>query len=229
MAMHEPSPPPELPGLSRWQSVWKRTLDIVFSTLGLLLTGWVIVLAYVAASLSTRNSGFFTQIRAGRLGKPFRLIKIRTMRERPDITTTVTTSKDPRITRIGTFLRRSKIDELPQLLNVLWGHMSLVGPRPDILKCADMLHGTDRVVLVVRPGITGPASLRFRDEERMLSEQSDPQRYNDDVLFPEKVKINRAYVENYNFLKDLQYILLTLIPYDLVIRFLHSKLRRFRV
>jgi lipopolysaccharide/colanic/teichoic acid biosynthesis glycosyltransferase len=106
-------------------------------------------------------------------------------------------------------LRTAKIDELPQLLNVLVGQMSFVGPRPDVPGFADALVGAERVILSVRPGITGPATLRFRNEEEILSLQSDPEAYNREVIFPEKVRLNRQYVESYSFWADLKYIYLT--------------------
>jgi len=137
---------------------------------------------------------------------------IRTLRDLEGLDTTVTAEDDPRITRVGHLLRRSKIDELPQLWNVLKGEMSFVGPRPDVPGFADLLSGDEEVILAVRPGITGPATLRFRDEERELVSQVDPERYNREVIFPEKIRLNREYVENYSFGKDLKYIFRTLFP-----------------
>ena len=122
------------------------------------------------------------------------------------IDTSVTTGADPRITCSGRFFRRTKIDELPQLINVLMGEMSFVGPRPDVPGFADSLQGDDRLILSVRPGITGPATLHFRDEEVLLAQQSDPERFNREVIYPEKVRLNRQYVENYRFIDDLKFI-----------------------
>jgi lipopolysaccharide/colanic/teichoic acid biosynthesis glycosyltransferase len=197
------------PGLSLFDCAVKRSFDIVGSGLGLLLTWWIILLAYVAASIDTGRNGFFTQERVGRGGKRFKMIKIRTMRDTPSISTSVTTEEDPRITALGHFFRKTKIDELPQLINVLLGQMSFVGPRPDVPGFADQLEGRDRIILSVRPGITGPATLAFRDEEELLARQPDPERYNREVIYPEKVKLNKGYVRNYSFLKDLTYIYLT--------------------
>lgn len=109
--------------------VLKRSFDVLASVLGLAFTGWIIVLAYIAASVDTKKSGFFTQERIGKRGVPFKVMKIRTMRNIPSINTTVTASDDPRITTLGRFLRKTKIDELPQLINVFLGQMSFVGPR----------------------------------------------------------------------------------------------------
>ena len=189
----------------------KRSFDVTASALALVLTGWIIALAFVAATIDTGRNGFFTQERVGRNKKLFRVIKIRTMREDTGIATNVTTDDDPRITRLGRFLRKTKIDELPQLINVIVGDMSLVGPRPDVPGLADALAGDDRLVLSVRPGITGPASLVYRDEEALLARQPDPERYNREVVFPDKVRLNVEYVRNYRFRRDIQYLLQTIL------------------
>ena len=177
----------------------------------MILTGWVIILAYIAASIDTRESGFITQTRVGKHGKPFTVIKIRTMRYIPSIDTTVTTTHDPRITPLGRFFRKTKIDELPQLINVFLGHMSFVGPRPDVAGFADKLSGDDRIILSVRPGITCPATLKYKNEEEILAAQGDPEKYNREVIFPDKVRLNCEYVENYSVIKDMKYIFQTII------------------
>ena len=168
------------------------------------------MLVWLAATLDTRKNGFFIQERVGRNGKFFSVIKIRTMKEVPGFKTDVTTRQDPRITPLGQILRRLKLDELPQLINVLLGHMSFVGPRPDVPGYADRLQGEDRIILSIRPGITGPATLHFRNEEDFLALQNDPVRYNREVIYPQKVKLNREYIENYCFYKDLRYIYRTI-------------------
>ena len=200
-------------GLTPFDRFVKRGFDLTVSAIGLIVTGWIIAFAYVIASIDTRDSGFFTQTRIGKNGNPFSVIKIRTMRNRPNITTNVTTTRDPRITAIGRVLRKTKIDELPQLINVFLGQMSFVGPRPDVPGYADKLAGDDRLILTVRPGITGPATLRFRDEEQLLAQQDDPEYYNRDVIYPEKVRINREYVQHYGFTKDIRYILQTVLRF----------------
>jgi lipopolysaccharide/colanic/teichoic acid biosynthesis glycosyltransferase len=197
-------------GLSLFDRFLKRSFDLFASAFGLVVTGWLIVLAYLAASLDTGKSGFFTQTRVGRQGRLFKTIKIRTMREIPSIDTTVTTARDPRVTALGRFFRTTKIDELPQLINVLLGQMSFVGPRPDVPGFADALEGEDRIILSVRPGITGPATLKYRNEEELLAGQADPERYNREVIFPDKVRLNRDYVLQYSFRKDLGYLFRTL-------------------
>ena len=197
-------------GLSPFNRFLKRGFDFFVSSIGLILTGWIIVLAYIAASIDTRKSGFFTQTRIGKNGKFFMVIKIHTMRYVPSINTTVTTTHDPRITPLGRFFRKAKIDELPQLINVFFGHMSFVGPRPDVPGFADKLSGDDRVILSVRPGITSPATLKYKNEEVILAAQDDPEKYNREIIFPDKVRLNREYVENYSFVKDIKYIFQTI-------------------
>ncbi len=195
--------------LTPWQQLLKRCFDILGAVVLLLVTGPVILLAYAAASIDTQQSGFFSQTRIGRYGQPFRVIKIRTMRDLPAVTTSVTRANDPRITKLGQFFRRSKIDELPQLFNVLRGDMSFVGPRPDVPGFADRLSGDERIILSIRPGITGPATLKFRAEQELLARQSDPEVYNREVIYPEKVRLNSQYVQNYSFWIDLKYLFKT--------------------
>ena len=127
------------------------------------------------------------------------------------IETVVTTTYDPRITLFGRFWRKTKLDELPQLINIVKGDMSFVGPRPDVPGFADKLSGDDLVVLSIRPGITGPATIKYRNEEDLLAAQNNPEKFNQEVIFPDKVKINKDYVENYHFFKDLYYIYKTII------------------
>ncbi len=202
--------------LSCQQRLFKRSFDVVVAIIGLALTGWIIALAYLVASIDTRRNGFFLQDRIGRWGKPFRVVKIRTMRDSAIVATTVTRSGDPRITLTGRIFRKLKIDELPQLFNVLFGQMSFVGPRPDVPGYADRLVGDDRVVLVVRPGITGPATIEYRNEEAILAQQGDPERYNSEVIYPAKTRLNVEYVKNYSFAGDIRYIIRTIFPKNVV-------------
>lgn len=197
--------------LSVRQAGIKRVFDFVFSLLGLVLSGGLIVLAWLAASLDTRSNGFFTQARVGKDGKQFTLVKIKTMRPGHELTTTVTRSGDPRITSLGRFFRKTKIDELPQLWNVLCGDMSFVGPRPDVPGFADQLEGEERLLLSIRPGITGPATLKYRNEERLLASADDPEAYNRDVIWPDKVRINLDYIRRWSLLSDLRYIWQTIV------------------
>lgn len=188
----------------------KRTLDITLAAIGLALTWWIIALAWVVATIDTGRNGFFTQGRIGLGGKAFSLHKIRTMLDTTGIHTTVTRANDPRITRVGRLLRRTKIDELPQLWNVLVGDMSFVGPRPDVAGFADSLEGEQRLLLRIRPGITGPATLKYRDEEELLDKTEDAETYNRDVIWPDKVRINLHYLRDWSLAEDLKYIWHTL-------------------
>ena len=197
--------------LSKISIIQKRVFDLVFSLLGLFFLWWLILIAALLAWLVADESGFFTQVRVGRCGKNFKVIKIRTMKSSADVNTTVTISKDSRITRFGKFFRKTKIDELPQLWNVLVGEMSFVGPRPDVPGYADRLQGEDRIVLSIRPGITGPAQLAYKNEEEVLANQDDAVKYNDEIIWPDKVRINREYIEDYSFFKDFYYIWKTIV------------------
>jgi lipopolysaccharide/colanic/teichoic acid biosynthesis glycosyltransferase len=198
--------------MNSWQRFLKRTFDVVAAFSGLCVTGWIILIAWLIATIDTRRNGFFRQERVGRHGKLFKIVKIRTMRNNSVHQAHVTVAGDPRITRTGSFLRASKIDELPQLFNVLIGDMSFVGPRPDVEGFADRLTGDDRLILSLRPGITGPATLAFRNEEELLADQEDPEEYNRNTLYPQKVALNRKYLENWSFGSDLRLIIATLLP-----------------
>ncbi|MFC5531532.1 sugar transferase [Cohnella yongneupensis] len=200
------------PGLTFRQRSIKRSLDLVVSVTLLALTFWLILLAFAIASLETKSNGFFTQARVGRNGKLFKIIKIRTMHPKAAFSMRVTASNDPRITRFGRLFRKSKIDELPQLINVLLGHMSLVGPRPDTPGMVDRLEGRARDILLLRPGITGPSTIKYRKEELILAEVDDPVSYHREVLFPDKCRINLLYLEQYSLIKDLKYMLWTVFP-----------------
>lgn len=192
-------------------SILKRAFDFVFSLIGLMITWWVILITWFLAAIDTNANGFFIQNRVGRYGRSFGVIKIRTMRLDVLHRTNITQADDPRVTRLGAFLRRTKIDELPQLWNVLIGDMSFVGPRPDVPGYADRLEGHEKnLLLSVRPGITGPATLAYRNEEQLLVTQADPQRYNDEVIYPDKVRINLEYIRNWRFSKDVRYIFQTI-------------------
>lgn len=155
------------------------------------------------------GSIFFIQQRVGYRGKLFRMVKFRSMVTQHN-GSTVTVAGEARIPPFGRFLRRYKLDELPELWNVLCGTMSFVGPRPDVPGFADQLHGEERLILELRPGITGPASIKYRNEEELLAQVSDPERYNREVLFPDKVQINLAYYREWSFWKDMYYIFVTL-------------------
>ena len=191
-------------GLSRRQESLKRTLDLCVAVPCFIVSFPLVLLVLLIATIDTKEWGIFSQSRIGLAGKPFRLHKVRSMRTSSTRTTTVTVRGDPRITRFGSIIRKSKLDELPQLWNVILGEMSLVGPRPDMAGWADALEGQDRVILSVRPGVTGPASVVFKAEEEILAQQEDPDEYNSEVLWPEKVKLNVKYIENWSVVTDIR-------------------------
>lgn len=197
-------------GLSRRDAFVKRAFDMAAAGVGLIAFGGLILVGAAVSALAHGHSGFFVQRRVGRFGRTFPLVKLMTMRRVSGPVTSVTTRGDPRITATGRFLRRTKLDELPQLANVFAGHMSLVGPRPDVPGFADRLEGDDRILLSVRPGITGPATLAYRHEEDLLAAQPDPERYNREVIYPDKVRLNRLYVERYSLRSDILCIWWTL-------------------
>lgn len=188
----------------------KRSFDVIFSLTGLLIFSPVILISWLIASFETKANGFFFQVRVGRHAKLFKVIKIRTMRASCDHST-VTVLGDSRITVSGKIFRRLKIDELPQLLNVLIGDMSVVGARPDVPGFADRLEGADRAFLSLRPGITGPASIKYRNEELILSRQRCPSFYNDSVIWPDKVSIGLRYIEEWSLWGDICYIFRTFL------------------
>lgn len=192
------------------QRTLKRIFDFIIAIIAISFLFWLILLAWILASCETQSNGFFIQKRVGLDGKLFNLIKIKTMISSANNKTTVTCYGDPRITKIGFWLRKLKIDELPQLWNVLIGDMSFVGPRPDVPGFADLLIGDDKVLLSIRPGITGPASLKYKNEEKLLAKQENPELFNKKVIWPDKVRINIMYIRNWSLYNDLKYILRTL-------------------
>ena len=155
------------------------------------------------ATMDTRQWGLFSQFRIGQYGIPFKIYKIRTLKQELHRLGHLEASA----TRLGKFLRRHKLDELPQLFNVIKGDMSFVGPRPDVAGFADCLIGVDRLILEVKPGITGPATLKYKDEELLLAQQDDPETYNRTIIWTDKVEINKRYVQNWSFSVDLHFIL----------------------
>ena len=195
------------------QNRTKRVFDFTAAAFGMVVLAPLMGAAVIAARRSTGLSGLFRQTRVGLNGRTFEVLKVRTMRNVAGHTSTVTADGDPRITPLGRLLRKTKVDELPQLWNVLRGDMSLVGPRPDVPAQLDLLNDTDRTALLsMRPGVTGPASLKYRDEEAMLAASADPQRLNDEVLWPDKVRINLEYARRWTLLTDLRLIAATVLP-----------------
>lgn len=188
----------------------KNIADYVAASVALLLSGPPMLLIAAAILIADGRPILFRQTRVGRDGRHFRMYKFRTMVEGA-ATSTVSVAKDPNVTKLGRFLRRFKLDELPELINVLKGDMSFVGPRPDVPGFADTVRGIDREILSVKPGITGPASLKYAREEDILASVADPVRYNREVIYPDKVRLNRQYVATRSLLGDLRIVLLTLV------------------
>ena len=197
--------------LTKRQHLLKRSFDLACTVPFLILLFPLIVFLFVCSSFSTKSFGIFFQPRVGRYGQIYNIIKIKTMRNSFSRDESfVSTASNPRITRFGSFLRKYKLDELPQLINVVKGDMSLVGPRPDVPGFADCLKDNDRCILSLRPGITGPSSLYFSDEEYILAQQQNPELYNATVIWPEKVSLNKQYLESWSFASDVRIILLTI-------------------
>jgi lipopolysaccharide/colanic/teichoic acid biosynthesis glycosyltransferase len=190
----------------------KRSFDVLGSLLAIFLLLVPFIMLTLFLSLFSHRPVFFTQKRIGKDGHPFKIIKFRTMYMQSDNTGSITISRDPRVTPIGRFLRKNKLDEFPQLFNVLIGKMSFVGPRPDVPGYANKLEGDDRKIIELRPGITGPASLYFRNEEEILGKVKNPREYNDTAIWPKKVQLNLDYYYHWSFRKDIGYIIITLFP-----------------
>jgi lipopolysaccharide/colanic/teichoic acid biosynthesis glycosyltransferase len=188
----------------------KYAFDRIFAFTGLVIALPLFIILPAIILIDSKGPVLFRQKRVGKDGRIFTIFKFRTMTLNDGVNT-VTSRTDGRITRSGLFLRKWKLDELPELINVLSGDMSFVGPRPDVPGYADRLVGEDRKILLLRPGITGPATLKYLDEEEILSGVSDPQHYNDEIIFPDKVRINLKYLENFSFAGDLRIIFHTLI------------------
>lgn len=200
----------ELNGLNRNKRLQKRLFDLFFSFIAILIFILPIVIFIFFATISTGKIGLYTQKRVGKYARLFTMFKIRTMTGEED-NNFITLINDSRITPFGKFLRKFKLDELPQFFNVLKGDMSIVGPRPDVEGYADKLTGEDRIILSVKPGITGPATLKFKEEEILLANQENPQDYNDNVIWKEKIRINKNYIENWTFIGDIKYVFKTII------------------
>lgn len=197
--------------MSTFDFALKRAFDIFCSLIGLVVFLPLIVICWIIAAVETRSNGFFIHERFGRNGSIIKVYKIKTMYASKGKRSPIASNNVSSITRSGAFFRKYKLDELPQLFNVLSGSMSIVGPRPDMPDYADQLKGGDRVILRLRPGITGPASIKYKDEETLLSAVEDPDAYNDTVIWPDKVRINKEYYDRYSFSADLKYIVQTFL------------------
>jgi lipopolysaccharide/colanic/teichoic acid biosynthesis glycosyltransferase len=188
----------------------KNVFDCFFAVVGLLI---FFVPMFIICILVVFFDGFPIFYRQNRIGKncrTFSVLKFRTMKNVHKEGSVVTVKNDRRITKLGYFLRKYKLDELPQLINILKGQMSFVGPRPDVHGYLDKLDGEKRILWSIKPGITSPATIAFRNEEEILASQDDPVKYNDEVIYPKKVEINMLYARHVSLVEDIKIILQTL-------------------
>lgn len=177
----------------------KRFFDILFSIILLLILIIPLIVVLLFTIVDTQSNGLFLQKRIGQHGKLFTIYKLRTIND-----------KTEKISKFGAFLRKYKIDELPQLFNIVKGDMSFVGPRPDIPGYYDKLEGESRKILELKPGLTSEASIKYANEEELLSQQQNPLQYNDEIIFPDKIKMNLDYYYNRSFLCDIKIIVKTI-------------------
>ena len=189
-----PKTPKKIVGLSTNQKTLKRVLDVVLSITLIPIFILPISILIIAASIDTKGVGLFFQNRVGQYRKVFTIVKIRTFNETGEVS------------KYSATIRKYKLDELPQLFNILVGQMSFVGPRPDVFEVMNYLPTTDQIILTIKPGLTGPASLHYFNEEEILKTQQDPIEFNMKVLFPSKNAINKKYIKNYHIFNDLKYI-----------------------
>lgn len=188
----------------------KRLFDFVVSCLGLLVLSPLFLILAIWIKCDSRGPVFYRQIRVGRYNREFELLKLRSMVVGADKKGLITIGgRDARITRSGYYIRKYKLDELPQLFNVLKGDMSLVGPRPEVRKYVDLYSPEQLHVLDVRPGITDPASIRYRNENELLERADDPDKYYTDVVMQDKLRINLLYVAEHSFWSDIKFIFMT--------------------
>lgn len=177
----------------------KHIFDVIIAFFVLILIGGVLFVFLIIAAIDTQSNGLFLQKRIGQHGKLFTIYKLRTIND-----------KTEKISKFGAFLRKYKIDELPQLFNIVKGDMSFVGPRPDIPGYYDKLEGESRKILELKPGLTSEASIKYANEEELLSQQQNPLQYNDEIIFPDKIKMNLDYYYNRSFLCDIKIIVKTI-------------------
>lgn len=186
----------------------KQLFDLVLAMALLIVFAIPMLIIWMITTIDTGQNGLFRHERIGIGGKLFKMYKFRTLKGTYD--NPITTEQTHQFSKSGKFLMKYKLDELPQLFNILNGTMSFVGPRPDVSGYADQLEGDDRVILSVKPGITGPAQIKYRDEASLLAKAENPIQFNDQVLWPDKVKINKDYIKNWSLNKDLQILWRTL-------------------
>jgi lipopolysaccharide/colanic/teichoic acid biosynthesis glycosyltransferase len=188
-----------------------RCFDVLFSLLGIIVLFPIFIILYVLIRLESKGGGIYYQARVGKYGKDFKLFKFRSMRVGADKKGLITVGdRDPRITKIGYFIRKYKLDELPQLFNVLIGDMSLVGPRPEVLKYVNLYTEEQRKVLSIRPGITDYASIEYADENVILGKAEDPDQAYIEIIMPDKIRYNMKYINNRSLKEYFKIIFLTL-------------------
>jgi lipopolysaccharide/colanic/teichoic acid biosynthesis glycosyltransferase len=189
----------------------KRSFDFIFSLLGFILLLPILILISIIIKIDSKGPILFIQPRVGKHNKDFNIFKFRTMRVKSESEGLLTLgNKDSRITKIGYFLRRYKIDEFPQLINIIKGDMSFVGPRPDLRYYVDYYKPEDYIIFNVRPGITGLASIHYRNEVELLKAAENPEVYYINTIIPDKLRYNKIYIERNNFLFDLKLIFITI-------------------
>ena len=189
-----PSIPQQIIGLSTSQKVFKRLLDVLLSLILIPTLLFPVSILIILATIDTKIFGLFFQNRVGQYGKEFTIYKIRTY------------DRNGEVSKFSKKIRKYKLDEIPQILNILLGQMSFVGPRPDVLEVMSTLSRSDQVILSIKPGLTGPASLHYFNEEALLAEQEDPIAYINQILTPKKNAINKDYIKNYHIFNDVNYI-----------------------
>ena len=189
-----PSIPQQIIGLSTSQKVFKRLLDVLLSLILIPTLLLPVSILIILATIDTKIFGLFFQNRVGQYGKEFTIYKIRTY------------NRNGEVSKFSKKIRKYKLDEIPQILNILLGQMSFVGPRPDVLEVMSALSRSDQVILSIKPGLTGPASLHYFNEEALLAEQEDPIAYINQILTPKKNAINKDYIKNYHIFNDVNYI-----------------------
>lgn len=198
--------------MSKFNQAIKRIFDFVASLIGIIILSPIFIVVSIAIKLDSKGGILFLQKRVGKDGKEFNIYKFRTMvTDAEKLGKQITVGKDNRITKTGAFLRKFKIDELPQLFNVLKGDMSLVGPRPEVPKYVALYNNEQRKVLLVRPGITDLASLRYKDENEILGKVDNPEEYYINVIMKDKLELNLEYIEKSNLFFDIALILKTII------------------
>ncbi|WP_194767553.1 sugar transferase [Tamlana sp. I1] len=190
----------------------KRCFDLVFSIIGLIILSPVLLLISIFIKIDSKGPILFIQGRVGKSNKDFNIYKFRTMRVQSDKKGLLTLGNhDSRVTKVGYFLRRYKIDEFPQLINILKGDMSFVGPRPELRHYVNFYNEDDMKIFQVRPGITGLASLKYRNEVELLEKAENPEEFFIKTIIPDKLKYNKEYIKRRNFFFDLKLIAITIV------------------